>query len=69
MCSGEETKHHLYVSTYFTEHFFMVTFIKISEIFFFRLTDDQGYADVGFTNPDTPFVTPNIDNLAQNSIK
>ena len=47
----------------------MVTFIKISEIFFFRLTDDQGYADVGFTNPDTPFVTPNIDNLAQNSIK
>ena len=35
----------------------------------FILTDDQGYADVGFTNPDTPFVTTNIDKLAENSIR
>lgn len=33
------------------------------------MTDDQGYADVGFTNPDTPFVTKNIDKLAEKSIK
>ena len=37
--------------------------------FLFRLTDDQGYADVGFTNPDTPFVTKNIDKLAKKSVK
>ena len=33
------------------------------------MTDDQGYADVGFTNPGSPFVTPNIDRLASNSVR
>ena len=28
------------------------------------MTDDQGYADVGFTNPESPFVTKNIDRIA-----
>ena len=36
---------------------------------YFRLTDDQGYADVGFTNPSCPFVTPNIDLLASSAVK
>ena len=36
---------------------------------YFSLTDDQGYADVGFTNPDSPFVTENVDNLAANAIR
>ena len=34
-----------------------------------RLTDDQGYADVGFTNPSSPFITPNIDGLASRSVR
>ena len=36
---------------------------------YFSLTDDQGYADVGFTNPSCPFVTPNIDLLASSAVK
>ena len=36
---------------------------------FFRLTDDQGSADVGYVNPNTPFKTENIDELAANSIR
>merc|ERR1719348_495558 len=35
----------------------------------FIMTDDQGYADVGFTNPSTPFVTPNVDSLAEDAVK
>ena len=34
-----------------------------------RLTDDQGYADVGFTNPESPFITTNIDIVASQSGK
>ena len=33
------------------------------------MTDDQGYADVGYNNPDCPIPTPNIDSLANNGIK
>ena len=35
----------------------------------FRLTDDQGSADVGFVNPATKFRTENIDKLAANSVR
>ena len=35
----------------------------------FRLTDDQGYADVGFTNPGSPFITTNVDNLAKEAVR
>jgi len=35
----------------------------------FILTDDQGYADVGFTNPETPFITTNVDNLAKEAVR
>ena len=34
-----------------------------------RLTDDQGFADVGFTNPNSPFITPTIDSLARRSVR
>ena len=33
------------------------------------MTDDQGYADVGYNNPECPIPTPNIDMLANNGIK
>ncbi len=36
---------------------------------FFRLTDDQGSADVGFRNPDSVFVTPNLDALAADAVR
>ncbi|TKB43674.1 sulfatase-like hydrolase/transferase [Thalassotalea mangrovi] len=32
------------------------------------LTDDQGYADVGFNNQQTDVVTPNLDALANNGL-
>ena len=35
----------------------------------FRLTDDQGSADVKYANPNLPFSTDNIDKLASNSIR
>ena len=36
---------------------------------YFRLTDDQGSADVKYANPNLPFSTDNIDKLASNSIR
>jgi len=33
------------------------------------LTDDQGSADVKFRNPDSPFITDNIDALAAESVR
>ena len=33
------------------------------------MSDDQGYADVGYHNPDCPIPTPNIDKLAMNGIR
>jgi arylsulfatase A-like enzyme len=33
------------------------------------LTDDQGSADVGFRNPDSVFVTPNLDALAADAVR
>lgn len=37
--------------------------------FNFRMSDDQGYADVGYHNPDCPIPTPNIDQLAKNGVR
>ena len=36
---------------------------------FYSLTDDQGFADVSYTNPNLPFQTENIDKLAARSIR
>ena len=36
---------------------------------FYSLTDDQGFADVRYTNPNLPFQTENIDKLAARSIR
>ena len=33
------------------------------------MSDDQGYADVGYHNPDCPIPTPNIDQLALNGVR
>ena len=33
------------------------------------MSDDQGYADVGYHNPDCPIPTPNIDKLARNGVR
>ncbi len=33
------------------------------------MADDLGYADVGFTNPDCPIPTPNLDRLANAGVK
>ena len=44
------------------------TYSKSPNILFI-MTDDQGYADTGFTNPSSPFVTPNIDGLAEEGVK
>ncbi len=33
------------------------------------MTDDQGYADVGYHNPNCPIPTPNIDKLANSGIR
>ena len=33
------------------------------------MTDDQGYADVGYHNPKCPIPTPNIDALAKDGIR
>ena len=33
------------------------------------MTDDQGYADVGYHTPDCPIPTPNIDKLAKAAIR
>ena len=33
------------------------------------MSDDQGYADVGYHNPDCPIPTPNIDKLAKNGVR
>ena len=33
------------------------------------MTDDQGYADVGYSNPECPIPTPNIDKLANAGIR
>lgn len=35
----------------------------------FILVDDLGWADVGFNNPDTFYETPNLDALAENSVR
>ena len=35
----------------------------------FVLTDDQGSADLKFRNPDSEFITDNIDNLAAQSVR
>ena len=50
----------------------IVMWVKLpntNSFFIFSLTDDQGYADVGFTNPSCPFVTPNIDALAASAVR
>ncbi len=39
------------------------------KLHFFRMTDDQGSADVGFRNPDSVFVTPNLDALAADAVR
>ena len=33
------------------------------------MSDDQGYADVGYHNPDCPIPTPNIDKLAKEGVR
>ena len=33
------------------------------------MTDDQGYADVGYSNPSCPIPTPNINKLANDGIR
>ena len=33
------------------------------------MTDDQGYADVGYSNPKCPIPTPNINRLANAGIR
>ena len=33
------------------------------------MTDDQGYADVGYNNPLCPIPTPNIDQLANDGVR
>ena len=33
------------------------------------ISDDQGYADVGYHNPECPIPTPNIDKLAKNGVR
>ena len=38
-------------------------------LFYSRITDDQGYADVGYNNPLCPIPTPNIDRLANDGIR
>ena len=35
----------------------------------FSLSDDQGYADVGYHNPKCPISTPTIDRLANGGIR
>merc|ERR1712126_784539 len=35
----------------------------------FMLTDDQGSADVKFRNPNSPFITDNIDALAAEAVR
>ena len=35
----------------------------------FILTDDQGHADTGFSNPSTPFLTPALDALAAEGVR
>ena len=59
----QETKPHIYVSIDRSHD------VSNGSSLCCSLTDDQGYADVGFTTPSSPFVTPNIDQLAANSIR
>ena len=33
------------------------------------MSDDQGYADVGYHNPDCPIPTPHIDKLARKGVR
>ena len=67
LCFSQATKYHIHVS------FKNIARPKNPEAlqvhFICSLTDDQGYADVGFTNPSCPFVTPNIDSLAASAVR
>ena len=50
--------------------YFLKVYIYLpKQSIYFRLTDDQGSADVKYANPNLPFSTDNIDKLASNSIR
>lgn len=67
-CFSQATKYHIHVSLN-PKQLARVKVWRPSKLIFFSLTDDQGYADVGFTNPSCPFVTPNIDALAASAVR
>ena len=60
---AEETQHYIHVGGWIMSSSHQVMSMLCS------MTDDQGYADVGFTNPESPFVTTNIDRIANNSVR